>query len=110
MTVRADPERLRQALQNPLAIALSAARRSVAVSLAPLHGGSMAEIAIEDDGPKRGDRAALPAGVKRVSSNELALAVSEALVEMHQGTLSFISPVTSSAGARVVIRLPVIAS
>jgi signal transduction histidine kinase len=101
--VQVDLERTRHALANPIGIAMAVARRELTIGL--FIKESTAELVVEDDGPDR-TQGRRPQGAKRVSSTELALAVSQALLALQGGELTAESPLTKAGGCRVVIRLP----
>jgi len=104
LTAQLDIERTRQVLVNILGIALSVAHGRVTVSLAASNGAAV--LRVEDDGPER--RRTVPReGIKRVSSTELALAVSEGLLFAQGGTLTLESPTSGPGGCRVNVTLAI---
>jgi K+-sensing histidine kinase KdpD len=112
--VCAEPERLLTSLKNTLNISMQLAKQTVNVSVQALAASGVAEITIEDDGPKRGsenkrdDQIMRPHPVSRVRSIDLTLALSQAIVQLYHGAFSLESPLTNETGARVRILLPLL--
>lgn len=104
--VLADPERLRQVLVNVFGIALAVAHAHVSVSLRERENG--VELVVDDDGPTR--RQTSVEGVKRVSSTELAIAVSVGLLELMGGSLSVETPRSAAGGCRTVMAVSTVAT
>jgi two-component system sensor histidine kinase BaeS len=108
--VRADPVRLRQALDNLVANALHASPAGASVSIRVERGEEDVRVSVSDNGPgiaREDQERIFEPGVRLADAREgsgLGLAVSRAIAVAHGGTLTVASE--PGAGATFTLALP----
>jgi PAS domain S-box-containing protein len=108
VTLRADPEQLRQVLTNLVANAYEASPRGATVRIGATSHGARAEIRVEDEGPgidaEAAERAFEPFFSTKAQGTGLGLAIAARLVEAHGGTVALAN--RPGGGAQATVWLP----